>query len=294
MIKKALASLVVFFLYLLSLLPLAVLYVLSDVLYIVTYYLIGYRRKVVAENLKNSFPEKTEAELNTISKKYYRYLCDLMVETIKLLTMSQAEVTKRVDLYNTAFLEETLASGKSIICVNGHYGNWELGALRLGQITNHKRIIVYKPISNEAAESVFTRMRSRFGATLVPMKSILRTLVALKNEPTISVFVSDQTPVKEEAHYFTQFLNQPTAVFLGIEKLATTFNSTVVFADVRVLKRGYYSCTFVPLFNEPKQTAQYEITNTHVHHLEEMIKREPQYWLWSHRRWKFKPEPANA
>jgi len=293
MIKKGFSVLGVGLLYLISLLPFWLLYLMSDGIYVLLYHITGYRRKVVAENLSNAFPEKTDAERKLIEEKYYRYLGDLVVETIKMLTISESEIARRVSGPNAPIIEETFKSGKSIIGILGHYGNWEWCGLRFSQMVNRKRIIVYKPMSNQVFDSLFIRIRSRFGATLVDMKSIARNLIRWRNERTITVVVGDQTPARGEISYFTNFLNQPTAVFLGAEKLAILTNSEVMFCDIRRLKRGYYQCTLVPLFTEPKLTAEYEITNAHVHYLEQVIRHEPQYWLWSHRRWKYKPEDVH-
>jgi KDO2-lipid IV(A) lauroyltransferase len=291
MIKKGFSSLGVGLLYLLSLLPYFVLYIIADLLFVLLYYVIHYRRQVVKENLSNAFPEKSVAELRTIEKEYFRFLADLIVETIKLCTLSKEEVTKRVRIENRAMLENAaFISGKSIIGAVGHYGNWESGCLRMGLITERPCIIAYKPLSNPVWDKFFLNMRSRLGAHMVPMKNTFRKIVSHRNEVTFTVLAGDQTPTREEATYFTNFLNQPTAVFLGVEKLAKATDSLVVFCDVRRVKRGYYSCTFVPLFDSPKLTAEYEITNAHVQYLERVIREEPQYWLWSHRRWKFKPD----
>jgi KDO2-lipid IV(A) lauroyltransferase len=294
MIKKGFSSLGVGLLYLLSLLPYFVLYLIADLLFLLLYYVIHYRRQVVKENLLNAFPEKSVAELRAIEKKYFRFLADLIVETIKLCTLSEAEVIKRVRIENRAMLENAaFIKGKSIIGAVGHYGNWESGCLRMGLITERPCIIAYKPLSNPVWDRFFLNMRSRLGAQMVPMKNTFRKIVSHRNEVTFTVLAGDQTPTREEATYFTNFLNQPTAVFLGVEKLAKATDSLVVFCDVRRVKRGYYSCTFVPLFDNPKLTAEYEITNAHVQYLENVIREEPQYWLWSHRRWKFKPDELN-
>lgn len=290
MIKKGLSRLGIFFLYLLSLLPFWFLYLISDFLFIIIFYVIGYRRKVVQQNLANAFPDKNEQERSDIERKYYRYLSDLIVEVLKMTTISGKEVARRVNVLNPELMNEAFDNGKSIIGAVGHYGNWEMGALRLSQLTDKRRIIIYKPVNNEVSDKWFLNMRSRFGATLVPMKSTLRKFAEYRNELTFSVLVSDQTPVREEVQYFTEFLNQQTAVFLGIEKLSKIIDCVVIFCDVRRVKRGYYQCTFVPLIDDPKQTAPYEITEAHVRYLEKVIREEPAYWLWSHRRWKFKPE----
>jgi len=293
MIKEGLSRLVIFFLYLLSLLPFWILYLLSDFLYLVIFYIIGYRRKVVQENLRNAFPNKSEKERKDIEKKYFKYLADLVVETIKLITISEKEVIKRVKATNSDLVETYFQQGKSIIGAVGHYCNWEMAAHRFSFLTEYKRIIVFKPLSNKRADDFFTKVRGRFGAILVPMRKTLRTIAEYRNELTFTVLVSDQTPVQHEAHYFTTFLNQPTAVFLGVEKIAKMTDSAVVFCDIRRVKRGYYEYTLVPMTDNAKDSEPYEITNTHVKYLEMMINRQPEFWLWSHRRWKFKPEDVN-
>lgn len=297
--KKAFSILGIGFLYAVSLLPFRVLYIISDLIFFLLYYVTRYRRKVVDDNLLHAFPEKTDEERAAIRKEYFRYLADLMVETVKLLTISEREVKKRVSAPNAEVITNAFNNGQSVIGVLGHYGNWEMNALRFSQLFDQKRIIVYKPLSNRYFDQLFIKMRSRFGATLVSMKNTARKLVEYRNQPSVTVMVSDQTPAKPEINYFTNFLNQQTAVFLGTEKLAKLTNSFVVFCDIRRIRRGYYQCIFVPMFNQPKQTAEHEITDAHVRYLERVIRNEPPYWLWSHRRWKFKPEdfgwaPKNA
>ena len=290
MIVKALTKVAIFFLYLLSLLPFWVLYLISDAVFILLFYVTHYRQKVVKQNLLNAFPEKTSAERLQIERKFYSYLADLMVEAIKLITISERQLKKHFTLNNPELLDTFFSQQKSVLGALGHYGNWEMAAQILGFSTEKKKLFIYKPLENEIFDAFLQKLRSRFGSIPVSMKATLRTLVTLKNEPKLTVFVSDQTPVREETQYFTQFLNQPTAVFLGIEKMAKMTGDPVIFCDIRVLKRGYYCCTFVPLMNEPKLSSEHEITDLHVQYLEKVIREAPEYWLWSHKRWKFKPE----
>lgn len=291
--KRVFSILLLGLLFLVSLLPFWMLFIIADVLYIILYYIVGYRRRVVDQNLLNAFPEKSPEERALIRRKYFRYLADLIVETVKLLTISRQEVAKRVFAVNPELIGEAFRNGQSVLGILGHYGNWELNGLRFSQLYHERRVIVYKPLSNPLFDEALMKMRSRFGATLVNMKSTARKLVEYRNERTVTVLVGDQTPARSEIQYFTNFLNQPTAVFLGVEKLAKLTNSVVVFCDIRRIKRGYYECTFVPMYWQPKLAAAYEITNAHVHYLEQRIREEPQYWLWSHRRWKFKPEDVS-
>ena len=272
-----------------SYLPFPVLYCLSDCLYIFLYYFFRYRKKVVHENLINAFPEKNDEERRGIEKKFYRHLADLFVESIKMLTISSAEVNKRVIITNPELLTDNLQNGQGVIGVLGHYGNWELNALRFSLLTEQPRFIVYKPLSDTVFDDLLLQMRSRFGATLVPMKSVLRKLLQNRCIPTATVLLADQTPAKSEVQYFTTFLNQPTAVFLGVEKLAKASGNAVLFYDVRQVKRGHYQCTLVPLCSNPCEAPEHHITDTHVQYLDRVIRQEPAYWLWSHRRWKHKP-----
>ncbi len=290
MLKSVCSRAIIGLLYLLSLLPLEVLYCLALCLFVLLYYVTGYRRSVVDENLRKSFPEKAEEELKEIAKKYYRYLADLVVETIKTISIPKHEIIKRVEGINIDLVNEALDGGRSVIGILGHYGNWEMCAQRFSLLFDKTRIIVYKPLNNPQFDKMMLKVRSRFGANLVNTKTIARHLIKHRNEPTITVMVGDQTPALSELQYFTNFLNQPTGVYLGVEKLAKMTNSSVFFCDIRLVKKGYYSCTFVPLFNESALTAPHEITNTHIGYLENVIKHQPEYWLWSHRRWKHKPE----
>ncbi|WP_295675728.1 lysophospholipid acyltransferase family protein, partial [uncultured Mucilaginibacter sp.] len=282
-----------YFLYAISLLPFWFLYGVADILFFILYYIVHYRRKVVQENLRNSFPEKTEAERKLIEKKYFKYMADLMIETIKSVSMSAKEVKRRMVCTNPQLMEHYFSQGKSILAAAGHYCNWEMACLDFGFLTNNRRMVIYKPQSNEVFTEFFNRTRSRFGATLVPMRQTLRKLIEYKNELTFTVLASDQTPTREDAKYFTTFLNQPTAVFLGVEKLTKVMNCVVIFYKIELVKRGFYTYTFVPLVEEPKNTKPYEITEIHVKYLESLIREKPEYWLWSHRRWKIKPEDVH-
>jgi len=290
MIKKGLSRLGTLFLYLVSLLPFWFLYLVADLLFVILYYLIRYRRAVVHENLLNSFPEKSDAERAVIEKKYFKYMADLMMETIKSISMPAKSVHKRMICTNPELVDHYFSQGKSILAAAGHYGNWEMACLSFGFLTGHKRMIVYKPQSNDVFTDFFNRTRSRFGATMISMRQTLRKIVETKNELTFTVLASDQTPTREDAKYFIEFLNQPTAVFLGVEKISKMINCAVIFYRIDLVKRGHYTYTFVPLVEEPKQTQPYEITEIHVRYLESLIREKPEYWLWSHRRWKIKPE----
>ena len=290
MIIKGLSRLGTYFLYMVSLLPFWFLYLVSDVLFVILYYLVGYRRKVVQVNLLNSFPEKSAGERKIIERKYYKYMADLMMETIKSISIPAKDVLRRMQCTNPELVEHYFSRGKSIMAAAGHYCNWEMATLSFGFLTNERRIIVYKPQSNAVFTDFFNKTRSRFGATMISMRQTLRKMIEYKNELTFTVLAADQTPTRQDAKYFTTFLNQPTAVFLGVEKLTKVVNCVVIFYRIDFVKRGHYTYTLVPLVEDPKQTKPYEITEIHVKYLESLIREKPEYWLWSHRRWKFKPE----
>jgi len=278
---------------LISFLPFPVLYFLSDILYLFLYYIIKYRRIVVSENLLNSFPEKSKSELRQIEKRFYRYLADLILESVKTISISAIEIKKRFVFKNLELLTNYLQNGRSVIAVTGHYGNWEWGPVAIGLELKEKVLVVYKPLSDKLFEGLMNSMRTRFGTIMVPMKQTLRKVVEFKNEPHVLVLVGDQTPSREESEYFTSFFNQQTAVFLGVEKIALKTNNPIIYFSINRLKRGYYECLVKSLIDNPEQTKEYEITNSHIRELEKNIRFQPEYWLWSHKRWKFSPENIN-
>jgi len=289
MIKKAVSYIGIFFLYLLSLMPFWFLYLISDLLYLLVYHVAGYRRKVVQQNLQNAFPEKSVEERKRIERKFYHHFCDLVLETVKAISISPKQLNKRIVATNPELINKVLSSNRKVIGVAGHYCNWELLALSITSNIDRKFIIIYKPLTNKVFDKFFIRTRSRFKGIPVAMKIVLRKMVELKNEPFLTVLLGDQTPVRHEATYFTNFLNQPTPVFLGVEKMAKSFDCGVYFCDMRKVKRGCYTYTAVPLIEDAKAAAPHEITKAHVQYLEKVIREQPEYWLWSHRRWKFKP-----
>lgn len=290
MVKRMLSKTGIFFLNSLSLLPLSLLYLVADFVYLLLYHVVRYRRKVVYENLHNAFPEKDAEDIRIIAKRYYRHLSSLMVEIIKMATISPEELKARFKFKNLHLMNNYHEQGRSTLICSAHYGNWEWGTLALGLNTTAVVYPIYKPVSNEAFGEWFKQIRSRFGNQLIPMRQTLRALNASKDVPTIFCFGNDQTPLKEESTYWLNFLHQPTAILLGLEKIAVRTNRPVFYMRVRILKRGYYEVECVPLCMEPAASKPFEITNLHVNYLEQIIIDEPAYWLWSHRRWKHKPE----
>jgi len=286
MIKKGISHIGIFFLYVLSLLPLSILLIFARLLYYPLYYLIGYRKKVVRENLQKSFPEKELQEIISIEKQFFKYLTDLIFEIIKMSTISKKELLKRVKFKNLDQVEAHFSKGESVLACTGHYGNWELCMLALGASLSAPEYVIYKPLSNKIFEDWFLKIRTRYGNVFVAMRQTLRTLIAVKETPTMFCFASDQTPTREETQYTLQFLHQPTAVLLGLEKIALQTNRPIFYFDVISVKRGYYEIDCLLLCAEPKATQGHEITDLLFEFLANTIYREPAYWLWSHRRWK--------
>jgi KDO2-lipid IV(A) lauroyltransferase len=281
--------------WILSLLPLRILYLFSDLVYFALYYVVSYRRKVVSINLKNSFPEKTDEERKTIEKKFYRHLADLIVEILKLTHMSDKEQNKRFTYTNLEVIDKLREEKRDIIAVMGHYNNWEWPTL-LPAYLKYKTIIIFKPLQNKYFNGFFNNQRSKHGIVLTPTSLIIREIIKYKinNINTFSVFISDQIPAKGDIKYWTTFLNQDTAVFTGAGKIAAKYDMAVVFFHVQKIKRGYYNLDIELLHEHTAGLSEEDITETHVRRLEEIIREKPEFWIWSHRRWKHKKPVENA
>ena len=277
------------FIYLLSLLPFPVLYLVSDLIYFILFYCLGYRKKVVRQNLKNAFPQKTDEEISIICRAFYHNLCDFMVETFKILTISKKGILKRCRFTPEGFdvFSKYAAEGKSIIMVMGHLGNWEWAGHPFSLLCKQKLVVIYHPLTNKYFNGLMYRMRSRFGTLMIPMKTAFKEMLAHRKELTCTVFISDQTPMPENA-YWTTFLNQDTPVFKGTEVIAKKLNLPVVYARIRKVKRGYYEMHAETLVENPAATADGVISELHTRRVEKDIIAEPESWLWSHRRWKHK------
>ena len=277
------------FCWLLALLPLRCLYLISGLLFVLVCYVVRYRRKVVLENLRNSFPEKTERERRTIARRFYRFLCDLFIETIKMIHIGTGEMQRRIHYSNPEIFDELYRKGKQILITTGHYGNWEWLATLEHSIPYH-HVTLYRPLQNKLFDKFFYNLRTRYGADAVPANSAIRALCQYTQENRLIAlgFMIDQSPHRDAIHYWTTFLNQETPVYLGVEKLARRYNTAVVYYEVRRVKRGYYEADVTLVAENAAETAEKEITGKHVQLMEQTIRRNPQYWLWSHRRWKHK------
>lgn len=272
-------------LYGLSILPFWLMYRVSDVGYLFVYHIFGYRKAITRKNLKNAFPEKSDAERLAIERKFYRYFCDLVLETIKTLTIPTEKLRQRVTFEGEENIRPLLERGQSVVVAMGHFGNWEFAGAGYNNCGLHHINVIYHPLSNTKFDKLICHMRTRHGTGLYPMKQVGECLARDKDKTAATVFITDQAPRPEKA-YWTTFLNQDTAVFFGIEKYALEYDYPVVYLSIPRIKRGHYKMRFEVLVEEPRETTSYEITEAHVKRLEQDVRRQPEIWLWTHRRWK--------
>jgi KDO2-lipid IV(A) lauroyltransferase len=274
-----------FFLRLISRLPLSILYVLADIIFLLGYYVFPYRKKLVRKNIRNSFPEKTKAERKKIERLFYRNLCDYAVETLKLLTISRDELNKRVFFTNPEIIQPYREKNIPVIGLASHQFNWEwlLAAGNFHFTTD----FVYQPISTKITNTVLLACRTRFGGYAIKRNDLGREMVKRRNLWRLIAIVSDQYPGrKKDKKYMTRFLNQETAFFQAPNQIASLTKYPVVFSAIRKVKRGYYEATFVPLAEPPYVKDDEKVIDRYVQAAEEVIRENPAGWLWSHRRWK--------
>lgn len=274
--------------FLFSRLPFWLLYRLSDILYIITYYIAGYRKKIVRRNLQLAFPEKTANERRKIEKQFYRHFADLFVEMLKAFQMPLSQMQKHFVFNNTELLNQLSDNNQNIILVGGHYGNWEW-MFSLASMTKAFPIATYLKINNPYMEQFMLDNRSRFGAQLVETKNIRKTLKRFLNEHKLFILglLADQSPQQHKARYWRSFLgNAKVPVFTGPEELAKQYDAALVFMKINKLKRGYYNVDFELITNNPKKFENYQLTDMFIDKLEQQIKAAPAYYLWTHNRFK--------
>ncbi|MGM9712644.1 MAG: lysophospholipid acyltransferase family protein [Prevotella sp.] len=275
-----------------SLLPLRVLYVLSDGLYLVVCKMVGYRRRVVRKNLRLSFPEKSEAERREIERGFYHFFCDYIFETIKLATMSEAEMRRRLTFSGLERIDAAIRCGHGVSLFLGHYCNWEwVTGIGLYMPEETFRGQVYHVLESKVMDRLLLRVRSRMRTTNVPMAEIMRRLVKERQEGRLAVigFISDQSPIVYNIPYWTTFMNQPTPFINGTERLTKKLGMSAVYLDISRVRRGYYHIDVVMMAKETKTVPDWQLTQQYAELLEKSIRRQPPYWLWSHNRWKRKP-----
>ena len=277
------------FIYLISFLPFPILYLFSDLVFILLYYVIGYRKNVVTENLRKSFPEKSEKEILQLRRAFYRYFTDLTLETFKTLSISKSAMLEHCSMDEQSILlfKKLSDEKKSCILVLGHLGNWEWAGNTFSLTCKQPLYVIYHPLTNKYFNSLIIKMRTRFGTRLIEMKNTFRDMVNMKNEVNATAFIADQTPPPENA-YWTNFLHQDTPVFSGTEKIARKLNLPVIYVNVNRTGRGQYIVHAEMLCENPASTSDGEISDLHTQRLEKEIRKDPETWLWSHRRWKHK------
>lgn len=257
-------------------------------MYFILYYLLKYRKKIIIQNLKNSFPEKTDTEIKTLRKKYIQIMADLIVESIKSAHLTEKAILKRFKFKNLELLKQLYNDNKSVFLVCGHTGSWEMGGMILPLITDFKVFGIYQPQTNPFFDNYMKKVRGSFGVIPVPSQQAYRNFIQNRDEKILSFIVSDQAPSKNGDHHWTTFLNQETAFFTGLEKMSKSLDFAVVFLRIIRVGRGKYTLEFELITDKPKQTEVGEISELYVNALERLIHQYPENWLWSHRRWKHK------
>ncbi|MFT4698769.1 MAG: KDO2-lipid IV(A) lauroyltransferase [Flavobacteriaceae bacterium] len=275
------------FLWITSILPMKWLYRVSTLLYYPLYYVFGYRKKVVFENLHIVFPEKTSEERKNIAKKFYRHLCDMLVESIKTLSISEEEIIKRFAFTNIEEIKNIEKENKSIILMCAHYASWEWIFI-MQKYVNHKGYAIYKRLANAYFDRLVQRIRAKYDTHLVTTKETFEILTKSKEigELTINGFLSDQSPKKDKAFHWSEFMGVKVPVHTGAELLAKRLDMAVVYFLVKKLKRGHYETTFTTITLNPNEYKDYEITDIFTKALEEQIREAPEFYLWTHKRWK--------
>lgn len=281
-----------------SLLPFRALYLISDFFYIIVYCLVGYRKKVVRLNITTAFPGKSAAECKKIEKDFYHFLCDYIVETIKLLSISRQSMLQHIEFRNVEQMEECFDKGQACAAILGHYCNWEwLSATGLSFLRHKEAVmgLIYHPLYNNVFDRLFINIRQSLGGVCVPKKDILRYLFKYRKEHRMSLFgyIADQAPKWENIHLWLPFMNHDTPVFTGAERIIRKMNNAVFYVDMERASRGHYICTFRLITKEPAQLEEFAVTKSFFTMLEESVHRAPQYYLWSHKRWKRTHEEFN-
>ncbi len=279
------------FFYLFSLLPFRILYGISDCLYLLIYHIVGYRKRVVRNNLTSSFPEKDIKEIKRIERGFYHFLCDYFMETIKLLSITPEKMRQHLKFRNAEEVEKCFDDGQTCAGILGHYCNWEyLSATGLGFKRYPDAImgLIYHPLYNKAFDRLFLNLRQHLGGVCVPKKDILRYLLTYRREKKMSYFgyISDQTPKWNNIHLWLPFLNHDTPVFTNGEKIMRKMNNAVFYLDMERPRRGLYIVTMKLITRTPNELEENAITRRFFEMLEESIHRDPRYYLWSHNRWK--------
>ena len=285
-------KIILFLLKTVAALPLCVLYLFADFIFVVVYYLVGYRKKIVRKNIVEAFPEKSPKEIKSIERQFYRFLCDVIVETIKLLHISDKEIHRRAEILNVEAVNHSIEAGRSVVILLGHYGNWEW-VQEIGKKITDKayKASIYHPLSNPLWDSIFSDIRGRWGMHIVPQKKAPRVLLAKENRPWACGFIADHRPLQVSESNVIRFLNHNTAFIYGPEEIGNKVGADFFYLEMSRKKRGYYRIRFHELSPSDK-SVPYPYTRLFWKEFEKTIRKHPELWLWSHKRWKFEvPAP---
>ena len=275
------------FLWIMSILPTRVLYGFSNFLFFVVYYLFNYRKKVVRENLRLCFPKKSLHEIKSIEKKFFRHLCDMFVESIRSISISEAEIRERYKFTNIEEVNKIEEANKSIMLMCAHYASWEWIFIIQKYVTTDGYAI-YKKIENKYFDQLIRKIRAKYNTNLITNKETFTSMREHKKlgKKGIYGFLSDQSPKLKSAYHWKEFMNIKVPVHTGAEKLAKELDLAIVFFKTKKVKRGYYETTFKTVTLNPNEFEDYQITDLFINYLEDMIHEEPAYYLWTHKRWK--------
>lgn len=289
--KEFLYNIIYGIFYLVSKLPYRALYVISDIANLVLYHIVRYRRDIVRRNITSAFPEKSLEECISIERGFYKWFCDYFVETVKLISVSRQELLSRIEFRGIDKIEECFDRGQTCAGILGHYGNWELLSATGLVIKKHPEAVIgliYHPLRSQLFDRLFINMRQSMGGVCVPKKDILRYLVSFRSQNLMNLFgyIADQAPRYRNIHLWLPFLNHDTPVFTGAERIMRKMNNAVFYIDVERPERGKYIYTFKLMTDKPGEMPEFEITKKFFVMLEQTIRREPRFYLWSHNRWK--------
>jgi Kdo2-lipid IVA lauroyltransferase/acyltransferase len=278
-------------LWLISILPFRILYLVSDGFYILLYYVIGYRKKVVTNNLKLVFPDKTEKEIHYTRKKFYKHLCDMFLEMAKTMTISKKELKKRFKLLNPEAFKRLEALDKSIILMYGHYASWEW-SIQLQNDISFKGLGVYKRLANKYFDKLARNIRSKYNTELISTKETISTITEnqQKGIKSITAFISDQSPRLTNEVYWSSFMGIETPCFTGAERLAKNLDLSIAYLKIKKVKRGYYEAEIITLAENANDYENYKLTDMFLSEVEKQIYEAPEYYFWTHKRWKHKKQ----
>lgn len=285
---KLLAYLIAYpFLWLISRMPFRMLYAFSDMVFVLIFYLIRYRRRTVRNNLKIALPHLSESEHSRIEKEFYRHMCDMFLEMIKTLSITAEEMDKRFRFTNLEVIHEFEKKQKSIILLYSHYASWEW-SIALGRHINFKGYGIYKKIQNPYFDKLVRDIRSKFDATLINTKSTIKKVTQNQENGILGIygFISDQTPRPQKTHYWETFMGKVVPIHTGGEMLAKKLDMSTIFMKVEKVKRGHYQATFIPITDNPREIPDYQITYRFIKEVEKQILEKPEYYFWTHKRWK--------